>query len=74
MAKKYDKYQFSAGGQGCRYWVYSVIKLLEAEGYIPMISQVTAATEVLGKVWTVDGTLASVAEQTPMTKGTFYAL
>lgn len=74
VAKNYDKYQFSAGGQGCRYWLYSVIKLLETEGHIPTKSEMTAATEALGTVWAPGGNPASAAEQTPMTKGTFYAL
>jgi len=53
---------------------YSIIKLLETEGHIPTKSEVTAATEALGTVWAVGGIPASAAEQTPMTKGTFYAL
>jgi len=52
----------------------SIIKLLETEGHIPTKSEVTAATEALGTVWAVGVIPASAAEQTPMTKGTFYAL
>jgi hypothetical protein len=34
VSSKYDIYQFAAGGQGCRFWVHSVIDLLRSRGFV----------------------------------------
>ncbi|KAF8852011.1 hypothetical protein BDZ45DRAFT_678691 [Acephala macrosclerotiorum] len=68
-----DKYTFSAGGQGCRFWICSVLVLLRSAGYIIDDSEVNAAIEALGIVWTIEGEPAPADQQTGMTKGTFEA-
>ncbi|KAH6714190.1 hypothetical protein BKA61DRAFT_607372 [Leptodontidium sp. MPI-SDFR-AT-0119] len=68
---KYDNYTFSAGGQGCRFWIYSVVELLSSAGYITDSSEVNASTEALGIVWTMGGGRVPAGQQTGMTKGTF---
>nr|POF16435.1 hypothetical protein CFP56_23953 [Quercus suber] len=69
IAAKYDRYQFSASGQGCRYWTSSVIKLLSAEGKLFDKTEVASALETLRHVWDDDGTLAPAAEQTDLDRG-----
>ncbi|KFX86063.1 hypothetical protein V490_09248 [Pseudogymnoascus sp. VKM F-3557] len=68
---KYDKYTFSAGGQGCRFWIYSVVALLRSAGYITGNTEVNACTEALQVVWTLRGEPAPASQQTGMAKGTF---
>jgi hypothetical protein len=40
ITSKHTQFQFSNGGQGCRYWVYSVIALFHLAGYVVEDSQV----------------------------------
>jgi hypothetical protein len=51
-SSKYDKYQFTAGGQGCRFWVHRVIDLLRSRGYVQNVAEFQAATNALrlGKI------------------------
>ncbi|MCJ1439704.1 MAG: hypothetical protein MMC23_000185 [Stictis urceolatum] len=73
-ARKYDRYQFSPSGQGCRYWIYMVIRLLDDEKLVTNAEEVASSIHALDKVGTKGGVLAPAAEQTPMTRGTFDAL
>ncbi|KAK0117359.1 hypothetical protein ONS96_013190 [Cadophora gregata f. sp. sojae] len=68
---KYDKYTFSAGGQGCRFWLYSVVESLSSAGYITDSSEADAAKEALGIVWDIEEGRVPAVQQTGMTKGTF---
>lgn len=43
---KYDKYNFTSHGTGCRYWVYSVVQLLAKSGVIDGPSANEAATAI----------------------------
>ncbi|KAI9659661.1 MAG: hypothetical protein M1829_006569 [Trizodia sp. TS-e1964] len=43
----YDRYTFTTGGQGCRYWIYSTITQFRSEGYLVDDAKVTAATDAL---------------------------
>ncbi|OBT62457.1 hypothetical protein VE03_08609 [Pseudogymnoascus sp. 23342-1-I1] len=61
---KYDNYTFSPGGQGCRFWIYTVVASLRSAGYITNSSEVNASTEALGVVWTACGNPAPVSQQT----------
>ncbi|KAB8069844.1 hypothetical protein BDV29DRAFT_182019 [Aspergillus leporis] len=71
--KKYDKYQFAAGGQGCRFWVSSVIELLKNAGYIQNTAEFHAAISALQTVWGPNGQSLPASQQTPITQGTFFA-
>lgn len=68
---RYDKYQFSAGGQGCRYWVYSIAALLRSAGYITSDAEVAAATRTLETVLNNRGERVADGQQTGMAQGTF---
>ncbi|KZF24946.1 hypothetical protein L228DRAFT_58852 [Xylona heveae TC161] len=70
----YDKYQFDAGGQGCRYWIYSVVNLLQSQGHIQNSSQTQAAINALGIVWGDNHQPLPTSQQTGITPGRFYAL
>lgn len=69
-ASGYDKYQFTNNGNGCRYWVFSVVKLLEEMGYLVKADEAKTA---LNTVWS-DGKPITSGIQTPLDKqkGTFY--
>ena len=71
---KYDKYQFTETAQGCRYWIHSVIHLLNRHGRLPIKAEVEPVLEALCKVWGVDGKEVASAEQTGMEHGWFYEL
>lgn len=68
---KYDNYTFSPEGQGCRFWIYSVVASMHSAGYIVGDSEVNASTEALEVVWTIRGDPAPVSQQTGIAKGTF---
>ena len=68
---KFGSYTFSPGGQGCRFWIYSVVASLRSVGYITDSSEVNASTGVLGVVWTTRGDPAPDSQQTGIAKGTF---
>ena len=74
VAKKHDRYRFDTSGQGCRYWVTQVIKLLETGDHISDTREVVAAKTALEIVWANGGIQASVAEQSPIIQGEFFAL
>jgi hypothetical protein len=65
------QYQFSTGGQGCRYWIDSVLGLLWTAGYCTDESQVEEARAALQVVWDGHGK-AGAEEQTGIIAGTFY--
>ncbi|RDL33154.1 Uncharacterized protein BP5553_08593 [Venustampulla echinocandica] len=69
---KYDQYQFSFSGQGCRYWVYSIATLLRSAGYLTSDAEVDAAARTLQVVWTTRGEPVADVQQTGMTQGIFY--
>ena len=73
-AAKYDKYQFTQSGQGCRYWVYCVIKLLQRNGILRTKEEVDTLEQAIQQVWDDKGNPAPAAEQTPAQQGRFYAL
>lgn len=70
-SSKYIQYQFSTGGQGCRYWIDSVIVLLWTARYSTDDSQVEEARAALQVVWDAHGKAGDV-EQTGIIAGTFY--
>nr|POF24597.1 hypothetical protein CFP56_78316 [Quercus suber] len=69
-ANGYDKYQFTNNGNGCRYWVYSVVKLLEEKDHLV---NADVAKTALNTVWSGGNPITS-GIQTPLDKqkGTFY--
>ncbi|KAI9670311.1 MAG: hypothetical protein M1831_006525 [Alyxoria varia] len=71
-SKKYQNYQFTNGGQGCRYWIYCVTKLLKESEYLTNPAQADAGIEKLGKVWTSNGQLVTNGEQTGIQAGRFF--
>ena len=70
QSSNYLQYQFSTGGQGCRYWIYSVISLLQSVAYIVGDSQVEDATAALQLVWDAHGKVRD-EEQSDIIAGTF---
>jgi len=70
-SSNYIKYRFSTSGQGCRYWVNSVISLF-SPAYITVGSQVQEARDALQVVWDTHGK-ASDIEQTGIVAGAFYS-
>lgn len=70
-SSNYIQYQFSAGGQGCRYWIDSVLVLLRTARYIPDESEVDKARAALQVVWDDTGK-AGDGEQAGILAGTFY--
>lgn len=55
---KYDKYTFSAGGQGCRFWIYPVVALLRSAKVITDdSSEVDDSTKALRVAWSLEGFL-----------------
>jgi len=69
-SSKYDQYRFNAGGQGCRYWIYSVINLLRSAQYLVDESQVEEAKLALKFVWGKYGKVKD-EEQVGIVAGTF---
>ncbi|KFY67154.1 hypothetical protein V496_01728 [Pseudogymnoascus sp. VKM F-4515 (FW-2607)] len=68
---KFDNYTFSPAGQGCRFWIYSVVASLRSAGYVTNGTEVNASTEALKVVWTVRGDPVPVSQQTGIAQGTF---
>lgn len=68
---KFDNYTFSPGGQGCRFWIYTVVASLHSIGYITNSSEVTVSAKALEDVWTIHGDPAPVDQHTDMAKGAF---
>lgn len=68
---QFDDYTFGPGGQGCRFWIYSVVASLHSVGYITDSLEMAASTEALKVVWTIRGDPAPVGQQTGMAKGSF---
>ena len=71
-AAGYDRYKFTADGQGCRYWVGNVLEILEQRSISANSSQVNAAQEALKKVWDRSGVPVGASSQTGVSPGTFY--
>ena len=73
--KKYDKYQFTNGGQGCRYWVYTIINMLKSEGHLSNDTEFHDAIDAIKKTWKGKGDPPLTGEEaTPIVKGSFFAL
>lgn len=72
LSVHYDRYRFSASGQGCRFWVDSVVTLLQQHGHIVVESEAQTARTALQSVWGPEGQLLPAANQTPIVQGTFY--
>jgi hypothetical protein len=70
-ASNYIQYQFSTGGQGCRYWICSAISLLRSVGYLVDDSQVEDARATLQLTWDTHGRVRD-EEQSGIIAGTFY--
>lgn len=68
---KFDNYTFSPGGQGCRFWICSVVASLRSVGYITNSSEVNASTKALEVVWTARGNPVPAGQQTGIAQGTF---
>lgn len=71
QTRHYDRYKFAPGGQGCRYWVDSVLALLH-EHQITAQNETQVARAAILKVWGTGGTLLPAADQTDIVPGTFY--
>ena len=71
QSSNYIQYQFTTGGQGCRYWIYSVISLMRSAAYILDDSRVEDATAALQLVWDETGKVRD-DEQSGMIAGTFH--
>lgn len=67
----YDTYIFSPGGQGCRFWLCTVVASLRAAGYTIDNTEVEASTTALEAVWDDRGSQIPAAQQVGITKGTF---
>ena len=65
-----DRYKFTQGGQGCRYWVDSVLVLLQKHQIIE--SEIHTARNALNQVWGQGGKLVPGAKQSAHVYGTFY--
>ena len=68
----YDKYQFTPGGQGCRYWVSCLIELLTKQGCLIDQNEVRAATGALKYVWGGGGAILPAEVQSSICEGRFY--
>jgi hypothetical protein len=69
---RYDKYQFSESGQGCRYWISRTAKLLQSKGHLTEDDDgVDTLEEVLRTVWAFDGNPVPDSEQTGIQRGNF---
>ncbi len=68
----YDQYRFTSGGQGCRFWVDSVLNLLQNHQITVDENEVQAAREALKRVWGDGQQLLSADEQTDIVPGNFY--
>lgn len=71
-AAGFDRYQFTASGQGCRYWICTLIKLLESRGALPDDEAVNKLVEDISSVWLSKDECAPASEQTGVQEGTFF--
>lgn len=71
VSKKHDKYQFSESGQGCRFWIDTVLKQLHEDGTLDS-HELRAVSDGLKMVWGLDGQALSDFEQSPITRGKFF--
>lgn len=65
----YDRYQFSDGGGGCRWWIYSVITLLQRNGFFDREEEYVAAVEALQSVWESQDIPVRSWKQTSLSSG-----
>jgi hypothetical protein len=72
QTKGYDRYNFSASGQWCRYWAGCVLDVLEAEGVTTSQAATAEAKAALKLVWADDGQLAFAESQSANSPGVFY--
>lgn len=73
----YDKYQFNADGNGCRYWMGQFLPILRQAGKVANPDEVTRLSEQLAKTWFQDPTTDQIRELlpprgTPASPGIFY--
>nr|POE90371.1 hypothetical protein CFP56_71096 [Quercus suber] len=68
----FDKYQFTTTGQGCRYWIYSLVKLLRDRDVLTSGHAVSQLNEDIDLVWGNKDELVIASEQSSVQKGTFY--
>ena len=66
-----EKYLFSERGQGCRYWIGNVLKLLRDEGVITRTLEFNKGLATLEKVWEGREEVRS-EEQSGVVEGRFY--
>jgi hypothetical protein len=74
VTKKYDKYQFTQNGVGCRYWVSCVMKLLRTEGKLTDDTEIQAVNDAIRITWGSDQQPLPAHQQTPIEEGRFFAL
>lgn len=72
VSKGFDKYRFTPGGQGCRYWIFSVTKLLKEADLLSQPADADHGLETLAKVWIRGGQQAPANEQTGIQAGEFF--
>ena len=72
LSAHYDKYRFTSGGQGCRFWVTKVLALLKERNFITDETQFVEAQDLLRKVWISGGAEAPANQQTGIEEGSFY--
>ncbi|KAI9651935.1 MAG: hypothetical protein M1831_007477 [Alyxoria varia] len=72
ISRGYHNYQFTAQGQGCRYWISCVTKLPKDDDYLTLPEEADAGVEILEQVWTVNGQLAPPEEQSGLAPGEFF--
>jgi len=66
-----DKYRFSEGGQGCRFWVHEVVRGLEEAGIVTDASGLGILAEAVKNVWDWNGK-GLEEEQSGNVCGSFY--
>lgn len=67
-----DRFRFTSSGQGCRFWVDSLLALLRQRQITTVGSETQTARAALQRVWGLGGQLVPAASQTPIMQGTFY--
>lgn len=68
----YDRYTFSEGGQGCRFWVGKVVTLLQEREVAVNENEIQALHNALQQVWSSDNQPVPAAQQFGIIPGTFY--
>lgn len=74
VTQKYDKYQFTPNGVGCRYWVSCVMKLLRTEGKLTDDAEVQAVNDAMRITWGGDEQPLPAHQHTQIEEGGFFAL